>query len=53
MSPDDLSTWCFLCDGYLDQYEYPSLFVAYTAMHVAKFGMEPAVPAHLQLELGR
>ena len=53
MSPDDLSTWCYLCDGYLDQYEYPALFLAYSAVHVAKFGEEPAVPSHLRLELGR
>ncbi len=53
MSPDDLSAWCYVCDGYLDQYHYGNLFVAYSAVHVAKFGVEPAVPPHLQLELGR
>ena len=53
ISPDDLSVWCYVCEGYLDMYEYPTLFLAYSAAHLAKFGKEPEVPPSLRLELGR
>ncbi len=51
LSADDLSAWCYHCDTYVDNYAFPELFMAYSAVHVAKFGDAPAVPPHLLLEL--
>ncbi len=51
LDPDDLSAWCYECDGYLDGFAMPELFRAYSAAHEVKFGEAPAVPPSLIIHL--
>lgn len=51
LSADDLSTWCYKCDAYLDQYAIPEVFKAYSAAHLKKFGEVPPTPANITVEL--